>query len=297
VIYDVRHVTRYDYGAPVAVNTCALHLLLRSLDGQIVLASRINVTPSPIRIEERPDMFGNRVTHMRIETPHRELVIEAVSRVRVDRPPPPMAGITPTWESVAADSAAAQSLAPDSPAFTLYPSRLVEIFDGATRYARESFRPARPIFEAALELNKRIKADFLYDSKATAVTTTPAQAFANRRGVCQDFAHVMIAALRGVGLSARYVSGYIRTIPPPGKKRLQGADAMHAWVSVWCGGDVGWVDLDPTNGMLIGNDHIVLARGRDYADISPVAGIILGTREQDVDVEVDVIPRGKIEAR
>lgn len=290
MIYDVRHVTRYDYGAPVAVNTCALHLLLRSLDGQTVLKSQVNVTPAPIRTDERPDMFDNRVTHLRIETPHRELVIEAASRVRVDRPPPPMAGVTPTWERVTADSAEAQSLAPDSPALTLYPSRLIELFDEATLYAQESFRPARPIFEAALELNKRIKTDFLYDAKATAVTTTPRQAFANRRGVCQDFAHVMIAGLRGLGLSARYVSGYIRTIPPPGKARLAGADASHAWVSLWCGEHFGWLGLDPTNAIPVGNDHVIIGFGRDYADVSPVEGVILSSGEHELDVEVDVIP-------
>jgi transglutaminase-like putative cysteine protease len=290
LIYDVRHLTRYTYGAPVAVNTCALHLLTRSLDGQTVMNSQIEVTPHPARIEERPDMFGNRVTHMRIETLHRELVIEALSRVRVDRPPPPMAGITPTWEDVAAASAAAQSLGPESPAFTLYPSRLIEIFDGATKYARESFHPGRPIYEAALELNRRIKADFRYDAKATAVTTTPAQAFANRRGVCQDFAHIMIAGLRGLGLSARYVSGYIRTIPPPGKPRLAGADASHAWVSLWCGEQFGWLGLDPTNAIPVGNDHVIIGFGRDYADVSPVEGVILSSGGHDLEVEVDVIP-------
>ncbi len=290
MIYDVRHLTRYTYDAAVAVNTCALHLLLRSLDGQTVVKSQIEVTPGPARIEERPDMFGNRVTHLRIETPHRELVIEASSRVRVDRPPAPMAGITPTWENIAGDSAAAQSLAQDSPAFTLYPSRLVDIFDGATQYALESFRAGRPIYEAALDLNRRIKADFRYDAKATAVSTTPAQAFANRRGVCQDFAHIMIAGLRGLGLSARYVSGYIRTIPPPGKARLAGADASHAWVSLWCGEQFGWLGLDPTNAIPVGNDHVIIGFGRDYADVSPVEGVILSSGGHDLDVEVDVIP-------
>ena len=128
------------------------------------------------------------------------------------------------------------------------------------------------MLEGAIELMQRIRADFKYDTKATVVSTPISEAFEKRRGVCQDFAHIMIAGLRGLGLPAAYVSGYIRTIPPPGKKRLQGADAMHAWVSLWCGADIGWVDLDPTNSMLIGNDHIVLAKGRDYADISPVAG-------------------------
>ncbi len=138
---------------------------------------------------------------------------------------------------------------------------------------------------------RRIKADFKYDTKATVVSTPLSEAFGKRRGVCQDFAHIMIAGLRGIGLPAAYISGYIRTIPPAGKKRLEGADAMHAWVSLWCGEARGWEGLDPTNAIMAGNDHIVLAKGRDYADISPVAGLILGSREQDVDVKVDVVPR------
>jgi len=290
VIYDVRHLTRYEYDAEVSVNTCVLHLLLRSLDGQIVEQSQIDVTPRPTRMEERPDMFGNRVTHLRIETPHRELAIEAKSRVRVDRPPAPMPGITPTWESVAAASAAAQSLSADSPAFALYPSRMVDLFDDATLYAAQSFRADRPIYEAALELTKRIRADFRYDSKATKVSTTPAQAFAKRSGVCQDFAHIMIAGLRGLGLSARYVSGYIRTIPPPGRPRLAGADASHAWVALWCGTQFGWLGLDPTNAIPVGNDHVVIGFGRDYADVAPVEGVALSSGGHDLEVEVDVIP-------
>ena len=290
MIYDVRHLTRYEYDSAVSVNTCVLHLLLRSLDGQTAVTSAIRVNPTPTRIDERSDMFGNRVTHLRIETPHRELVIEANSRVRVERPPAPMAGVTPTWESVAAASAAAQSLSADSPAYTLYPSRMVDVFDDATLYARESFRTGRPIYEAALDLNQRIRADFRYDAKATKVSTTPAQAFAKRRGVCQDFAHIMIAGLRGLGLSARYVSGYIRTIPPPGKDRLAGADASHAWVSLWCGTQFGWLGLDPTNAIPIGNDHVIIGFGRDYADIAPVEGVVLSSGGHDLEVEVDVIP-------
>jgi transglutaminase-like putative cysteine protease len=168
---------------------------------------------------------------------------------------------------------------------------LVPRFEPATAYTRESFPAGRPVLQGAAELMRRIKADFKYDTKATVVSTPISEAFGKRHGVCQDFAHIMIAGLRGIGLPAAYISGYLRTIPPPGKKRLEGADAMHAWVSVWCGEAHGWVGLDPTNAMLMGNDHIVLAKGRDYADISPVAGIILGSREQDVDVEVDVVPR------
>ncbi len=290
MIYEVRHVTRYRYEAPVAANTCSLRLLPRSCDGQTVIDSRVDVTPHPKESRERGDIFGNRVLRMRIETPHRELTIRASSKVAVNRPPTPAPGLTPSWEAVVRDATASASLEADSPAFALYPSRLVGIFKGATHYAQKSFVARRPIYEAALELNARIKADFAYDTKATAVTTSPADAFAKRGGVCQDFAHVMIAGLRGLGLPALYVSGYIRTIPPPGKERLAGADASHAWVSVWCGQEFGWLGLDPTNAIPVGDDHIVVAVGRDYSDAAPVEGVILSSGGQKLDVAVDVIP-------
>ena len=148
------------------------------------------------------------------------------------------------------------------------------------------------MLEAAAELMARIKADFKYDPEATAVSTPLREAFEKRGGVCQDFAHIMIAGLRGLGLPAFYVSGYIRTIPPPGKPRLEGADASHAWVSLWCGQEFGWRDLDPTNALFIGDDHIVVAIGRDYADVSPIDGVILASGAQKLSVRVDVIPVG-----
>jgi transglutaminase-like putative cysteine protease len=282
--------TRYRYEAPVAANTCTMRLLLRSIDGQSVADSQIDVAPPPNEWNERADIFGNRVVRMRIETAHRELVITSRARVEVHRAAPPAPGLTPDWESVAKDAAASNSLATDSPAFALYGSRLVQIFEAATQYARESFTPHRPIYEAAMALNARINADFAYDKKATGVTTSPAEAFAKRGGVCQDFAHVMIAALRGLGLPALYVSGYIRTVPPPGKARLAGADASHAWVSAWCGQEFGWLGLDPTNAIAEGNDHIVIAIGRDYSDVAPVEGVIVSSGGQKLDVAVDVIP-------
>lgn len=290
MIYDLRHLTRYRYEAPVAANTCTLRLLLRSIDGQSVFESQIEVSPTPGEWSERADIFGNRVVRMRIEAPHRELVIVSRARVDVHRPAPPAPGLTPDWETVARDASASASLAADSPAFALYASRLVGIFEAATQYARESFTPRRPIYEAARELNAHINADFAYDKKSTGVGTSPADAFAARSGVCQDFAHVMIAALRGLGLPALYVSGYIRTVPPPGKARLAGADASHAWVSVWCGQEFGWLGLDPTNAIAVGDDHIVIATGRDYSDVAPVDGVILSSGGQKLDVAVDVIP-------
>ena len=290
MIYDIIHVTRYRYDAPVAFNACGLRLTPRDETGQSVAAAKIEVTPKPQTWSERPDAFGNKVTRMHIETPHQELVVRAASRVRVERPQPPAAALTPRWEVIAALAAETSSLSADSPVFAIYPSRTVQLFDEATVYARESFAPARPLYEAALDLNARIKRDFVFDAEATEVTTSPYDAFHARRGVCQDFAQVMIAALRGLGLPAAYVSGYIRTISPPGKPRLQGADASHAWVSLWCGPDFGWLGLDPTNAIPEGDDHVVVARGRDYADVPPIEGTIVSFGGHELTVEVDVIP-------
>ena len=187
---------------------------------------------------------------------------------------------------------ASRSLAQDSPAHFLYASRQVALNGDATAWCRESFAQNRPVLEAAVELMGRIRRDFKYEKDATEVTTTVAEAFASRKGVCQDFAHVMIAGLRGLGLPAAYVSGYIRTIPPPGKPRLEGADASHAWVSVWCGPEFGWLGLDPTNDQMIGDDHVVVARGRDYADVSPIDGVFVGSGDHELSVSVDVKPEG-----
>ncbi|WP_036263267.1 transglutaminase family protein [Methylocapsa aurea] len=291
MIYDIRHVTTYEYASSVTFAHCALRLLPTDAPGQTVLASELAIDPKPAQIVERLCFFGNRVTSITIETAHRELIVEARTSVELDRPEPPRPAVTLSFEEVREQAFDSESLAPDSPAHFLHPSRFVPRFPPAAEYARASFPQGRPVLEGAAELMHRIRADFKYDTKATVVSTPISEAFEKRRGVCQDFAHIMIAGLRGLGLPAAYVSGYIRTIPPAGKKRLEGADAMHAWVSLWCGEDCGWVDLDPTNSMMIGNDHIELAKGRDYADISPVAGIILGSREQDVDVSVDVVPR------
>ena len=290
MIYDIVHLTRYTYGGPVVVNDCVLRLRPRSEPGQLVLDFRVEAHPTPRDWGEHSDAFANRVARMRIEIPHREMSIKSISRVEIARAAPPIAALTPSWEEVAAEAVDTESLAPDSPAFALYSSRLVSLFPAAAAYARESFSDGRPIYEAAVELTRRIYKDFAFDAKATEVTTSPAQAFEARRGVCQDFAHVMIAGLRGLGLPALYVSGYIRTIPPPGKPRLQGADASHAWVSVWCGPAYGWLGLDPTNAIPEGDDHIVVARGRDYADVPPVEGVVLSYGGHELEVEVDVIP-------
>lgn len=292
MIYDVRHVTTYGYSRPVPFARCILRLLPHDGDGQTVQSSELSVTPRPDERGEDLSFFGNRMTTLTISKPHRELKIELRARVDVRRPAAPFPGLTRNWEEVAALALSSSSLAPDSPAHQLYASRLVPLVPDVTAYARRSFSPLRPVLEAAAELMARIRADFTYDPEATEVSTPLAEAFAERHGVCQDFAHIMIAGLRGLGLPAGYVSGYIRTIPPPGQKRLEGSDASHAWVMLWCGPETGWIGLDPTNDLIVADDHVVTAFGRDYADVSPLDGVLIGPGSQKIGIAVDVIPIG-----
>jgi transglutaminase-like putative cysteine protease len=181
-------------------------------------------------------------------------------------------------------------IGPLSPAHFLFPSRMISLDPEIRDYVRESFPPGRPILEAAIELIHRLKADITYEIGATTVTTTPPMSFALRRGVCQDFAHIMISGLRGIGLPAAYVSGFLRSAPPSDGTRLQGSEAMHAWVMLWCGESAGWIGLDPTNAILAAEDHVSLAIGRDYTDVAPVDGVILGSGRQRMGVSVNVTP-------
>ena len=290
MIYDVRHITTYGYSRPVPFARCILRLQPRNDGGQSVRTSELSVTPRPAERVDGTCFFGNRMTTLTISKPHRELKVEMRARVEVQRTPPPFPGLTRHWEEVSALALASDSLAPDSPAHHLYPSRLVPPVSAVTDYARTSFPPLRPVLEAASELMARIRRDFTYDPDATEVSTPLEEAFRERHGVCQDFAHVMIAGLRGLGLPAAYISGYIRTIPPPGEKRLEGADASHAWVMLWCGPETGWIGLDPTNDLVVADDHIVTAFGRDYADVSPLDGVVIGPGSQKIGIAVDVIP-------
>jgi transglutaminase-like putative cysteine protease len=233
--------------------------------------------------------FGEAMRQVIVTTPHRRLVIEARSRVEVNAPPIALAFAT-SWGSVRTRALASRALAPDGPASYLYPTARTPILPAITAYARASFTPGRAIIEAAAELMGRIRDDFKYDPGATDVSTPAAVAFEARHGVCQDFAHIMICGLRGLGLPAGYVSGYLRTRQPGSAPRLQGADATHAWVQLWCGEASGWIGFDPTNAVTVRNDHIVLAIGRDYADAAPIDGVILAPGHQTLEVEVDVAP-------
>jgi transglutaminase-like putative cysteine protease len=291
MIYRLRHATRYVYGGSVDLAAHMLHLRPRPLPGiQRVLDATIAAAPPAARRREGTDHFGNPVTWLFLETPHPEFEVAAEAVVEVAFPPAPEPGRTPPWESVAAASAAggpeawaAAEFALDSPMAPAHP--------GAAAYAAPSFAPGRPVLAALLDLNARIRRDFAFRAGVTNVATPIAEVLARREGVCQDFTHLMIGALRGLGLPARYVSGYLRTRPPPGQPRRRGADQSHAWVGCWLGPEHGWVDLDPTNALVVRDEHVVLGWGRDYADVSPVRGVVLGGgAAHSLSVSVDLEP-------
>jgi len=290
MIYQVRHLTTYQYARPVTFARCALRLNCRSDNEQSVSEAVITITPRPKAVKIHTGQFGERVATATIDAPHRELKILATSRVEVRRPAVFDAVFGEAWETVREAAFAANRIDLDSPAHFLYPTNTTMAVSAITAYVEASFRPGRPIVQAAFDLTRRMQADFTYDPEATEVSTLPSVAFSERKGVCQDFAHIMIAGLRALGLPVGYVSGYLRTKPPPGKPRLAGADATHAWVTLWCGAALGWIGFDPTNGIIVSGDHIILAIGRDYADIAPIGGVILGPGNQVIKVEVDVVP-------
>jgi len=291
MIYAIKQTTSYRYASAVPFARHLLHLAPRSGPSQEVLSSEISVDPAPREREEGEDFFGNKVTHIAIEVPHRSLTVANAAEVRVIECEAPEPGDTPDWRKTRELAADIDDFSRRSPAHFVFPSRLVPIDPAIRDYAEASFHLGRPVLEAGIELMERIKTDFAYDPTATDVTTPTAKAFALKRGVCQDFAQVMISGLRGLGLPAAYVSGYLRTDPPPGHPRLEGADATHAWVSLWCGPEAGWQGLDPTNAVRTATDHVELAVGRDYADVSPVDGVIVASGRHTLSVSVDVTVR------
>lgn len=289
MIYDIRHVTTYAYESPVSFARCTLRLEPRDGDGQELMSHGVEIRPRPSSRNVRRDFFGTLTESVVIETAHRTLRIDSRSRVSMSRTPPARDASSPSWESIRDVAFEATSLGPSSPVGYVFASPLVPVLRPVSAYAAMSFAPGTGILVGAIALMRRIRAEFRYDPKATVISTPLNEVFDNRHGVCQDFAHVMIAGLRGLGLPAAYVSGYLRTIPPPGQPRLQGTDATHAWVSLWCGAELGWVGLDPTNDVLIANDHIELAMGRDFSDVSPIDGVIVGSPNQKLGVAVDVV--------
>src|SRR5450631_1072632 len=291
MIYKIVHRTTYKYKHPVSVGTHVACLKPRALPHHRLSRSELHIQPRPAPRTERVDFFGNLLCFFTIQEPHRELMVEARSQVVMEEEARsvPWSEVLLPWEE------AARSVCTDlSPAGLEayqfgFESPRIRVRPEFATYARQSFTPGRPMPEALLDLTTRIHQDFRFDSKSTNVRTTPEEVFKKRRGVCQDFAHLQIACLRSLNLAARYVSGYLRTYPPPGQPRLVGADASHAWVSAYCPG-IGWLDMDPTNNVVPSNGHVTLACGRDYGDVSPLRGLILGGGSHTLKVAVDMEP-------
>ena len=289
---QVVHETRYRYSSPVLLSQQLLHLTPRALPWQAVRSHRITVAPAAGEFDEREDYYGNRTVHMLLAAPHEELVVHAESEVEVaPREKTVLAAPATQWEAVHDRLHSLEEPPLLEPSAFLYESPHIETWKEITDYAAKSFPRGRAMLEAALDLGRRIYKDFTFDKKATSVATPLRQVLKQRRGVCQDFAHLMIGCLRSLGLPARYVSGYILTLPPPGRPRRVGADASHAWVSVHCGEAAGWVDIDPTNNCLVDDEHVTLGWGRDFGDVTPMRGVILGGGEQALEVRVTVTPR------
>ncbi len=290
--YAIRHATRFRYAHPVRFARCNLRLQPIDWDGQRVeqhsLAVEPAADPQPLRGNGYP-VHAARIT---VGRPATELLIESRARVTVDRVAPAAQSDDPTVAEAARLAREDRDLGPAGPANYLSPSPLIGAFPGIASWCAVELRAECGVVEAGLALARAIQAGFRYDGSATRLDTSPAEAFAKRHGVCQDFAQIMISGARSAGLAAAYVSGYLRTVPPPGQERLIGADATHAWVLLWCGPARGWIGFDPTNGVTMGPDHIVTAVGRDYADVAPIDGIFLGQDGQEIDVAVDVEPVG-----
>lgn len=285
--YRITHITRYQYSDPVAVCHNLCRLTPRNDQRQTRLAYELAIDPEPTDLVQRTDMFGNAVEYFSIQQPHHGLTLSVATEVELATPGQRPPGVE--WESVAAGLAGQQSAGHDPPYLYAFPSALIPTSPALRAYAAESFMPRRPVIAALRDLTQRVQRDFKYDPRATTVSTPVEEVFERRAGVCQDFAHVQIACLRSLGMAARYVSGYLRTLPPPGKPRLVGVDASHAWLSLYCGAD-GWVDADPTNAILPGADHVTLAHGRDYSDVCPVQGVYVGGGGHTMSVAVDVAP-------
>ncbi|WP_339934850.1 transglutaminase family protein [Vreelandella glaciei] len=283
--YTLRHTTRYHYSAPVTLCHSEARVFPRKTPHQQCGASELHISPAPQVQKERCDIFGNRVLYFAMEEVHQTLDVTVVTPLNT-QPLTALPTVSPAWENVA------QLLSQDN-SFDVQLYRLDSPFirrnDELAAFARSCFTSGRPLIEAALALNELIYSTFEYDPSFTTLATPLSEVLANRRGVCQDFAHLAIGALRSVGLTARYVSGYLETQPPPGQPRLIGADASHAWLATWIP-EWGWLALDPTNGSVAGEQHPVLAWGRDYADVAPLKGVMNGGGEHRLEVEVDVMP-------
>lgn len=288
--YRVVHRTEYQYESEVSSSYGELHLLLRDAPGQRCRSSRVRIDPEPQDYRERADFFGNRVAYFAVLEPHTRLSVTAESVVDVARPGSLPLPVDQAWDTIrdrlqvdpTDDAFEARSFLLGSPKVAVTPA--------VVAYAAPSFPAGRPLAEALAELNSRIHADFAYKPGSTSVRSTITELLEGRKGVCQDFAHLAVGCLRSVGLAGRYVSGYLETLPPPGRPRLVGADVSHAWASVFVS-DAGWIDLDPTNDRFVSDRYVITACGRDYGDVSPLKGVIYTeSKRNELHVSVDVAP-------
>jgi transglutaminase-like putative cysteine protease len=285
--HRITHQTIYRYSEPASLSQNELVLQPRQTESQQVLQSRLTIAPEPQYLQQRSDYFGNTAHVFMVQHLHNELAMTAASVVETLPPCSPSPEKTAAWEAVVRRLAGHRQAAELDAYQFVFASPFVTISPDARAYAQPSFPPGVPLLQGGLDLIRRIFTDFEYDKTATTVDTAVDQVLVNRRGVCQDFAHLAISCLRSLGLAARYVSGYLKTLPPPGKPKLIGIDASHAWISLFVP-DEGWVDLDPTNNLIPGESHIVLAWGRDYGDVTPVKGVVMGGGKHTLSVQVDV---------
>ena len=287
--YLVKHRTTYRYLQDVSYSCHLAHLGLRETLHQQVISSQLSLDPPPASRSKRKDYFGNPCEWFTLDQPHNHLEVLAESQVRVAPAPTRDAAASQRWEDVRRLLEEASDAESRDAVQFIFDSPLTSFTTDVAAYASISFPPGQPMLAGAIDLMRRIHADFRYDTTVTDAATPVDRVFEIRAGVCQDLAHVGIACLRSLGLPARYVSGYLLTQPPPGQERMLGADASHAWFSVWAP-PYGWVDLDPTNNVLVGEGHVTIAYGRDYGDVAPLNGIILGGHDHLIEVGVDVIP-------
>jgi len=301
MLYDIRHVTTMKYASPVRLARFNLRLRPAPWPGQVLDRFNLTIDPVPWSVQDEVGPFIVNRSRLTIRQPLARLCIESRFRVEVSEPSliaamygsdgataPAMGG--PTVAEVRTRAARHRDLTAMGPASYLFPSPMAPSTPAIAAWAAQFFPTQQSVLDAGAALMRAIYHEFTYDGEVTTTRTLPGEAFAARHGVCQDFAHVMIVAARAHGIPAAYVSGYLRTIPPPGQPRLTGADATHAWANIWCGEELGWVGFDPTNDTLARGDHIFTAMGRDYADVAPLDGVFHGGAGQTIDVSVDVAP-------
>ncbi|TWT55930.1 transglutaminase family protein [Allorhodopirellula solitaria] len=288
--YQIVHETSYRYSEPVALCQNQLRMRPRNHSHLVCHSCEVAITPTPTSLHQHTDYFGNVVDSFSIESLHQSLQVRVASRVTVSIPSDENLSGAPDWRELIGVIRRGEQPADWLASEYTFASRRIELTDMFADYARKVMQPHASVVDAVQALTVQINNDFRYDTQATDVNTSTEEAFIQKAGVCQDFAHIQIACLRSLGLAVRYVSGYLRTYPPPGKPRLVGCDESHAWIGVYAGEKIGWVDFDPTNAVRAGTDHIPMCLGRDYDDISPMRGIVMGGGKPILKVSVDVLP-------